>query len=97
VSDQLWIDAVTVNARGEEARRLVACANACAGIPTAALEAGILQALLADLVAFYEEPGKMVDCEREMFLLERLGFLGGAAAECCARAAAIDAGPGGVA
>jgi hypothetical protein len=81
---QTWLPTVKVEAHGEAAQRLAACAKACEGIPTAALEAGILGDLLDGLCAFYER-GADINPEAEMYLLERLGRLGGAAAECCGR------------
>jgi hypothetical protein len=86
---QQFLPGMRVEAEGEAAQRMLACVKACAGIPTDALEAGILGDLLANLVAFYEGEGVggEYNCETEMHLLERLGFLGGAAAACCARRA----------
>jgi hypothetical protein len=83
---QQILPAIHVEARGEEARRLLACVKACTGIPTDALEEGILGRFLASIVAMHEDPdGPGIDFESEEWLLERLGFLGGAAADCCAR------------
>ena len=82
---QQLLPAVHVEARGEEAQRLIACATECDGMLLAGLEAGCLRELIDGLVAFYEE-GEDIDWERETYLLERLGFLGGAAARCCGAA-----------
>jgi hypothetical protein len=85
VTPQLWMSPVKVEAHGEAAQRVAACLKACDGIPTAALEDGVIAKLIDNLCAFYEDPEGDIDCEREQHLLERLGRLGGAAAECCGR------------
>jgi len=82
---QQLLPAVHVEAHGEEAQRLIAAATECDGMLIDGLESGCLRELVKGLVAFYEK-GESIECEREIWLLERLGFLGGAAAQCCARA-----------
>jgi hypothetical protein len=87
VTQQL-LPAIRVEATGDDAQRMLACVKACEGFPTSALEGGILRELVESIVAVYETEGETIDCNREQWMLERLGFLGGAAAACCERSAA---------
>lgn len=77
MSPQTMIPGIRVEATGEDAERMLACVQACAGIPTFALQAGWLGALLDSLEEGHNSSGESFDVEWEIKALEMLGRLGG--------------------